>query len=98
MGWSRSIGPATACEKHSKRQTRRPKLRWEDGMNNDVKALWEINWKTLATNRQLGHNLRKLWPKKRYFSNVDDDIVYNLNLNFMVWFLDNLRKALRGLM
>jgi hypothetical protein len=31
----------------------RPKLRWEDGVNNDVQALEERNWKNLAKNRQI---------------------------------------------
>jgi hypothetical protein len=29
----------------------RPELRWEDGVDSDVKALGERNWKTPARNR-----------------------------------------------
>jgi hypothetical protein len=31
----------------------RRKLRWKDGVENDVKALWERNWKNVARNREI---------------------------------------------
>jgi hypothetical protein len=33
------------------RKRGRPKMRWEDRMDNDVKILGERNWKNLAMNR-----------------------------------------------
>jgi hypothetical protein len=51
-----------------RRKRGRPKLRWEDGMGNDVKALGEINWKNLARNRQIWKNhLRKAVAQKGLF-------------------------------
>jgi hypothetical protein len=37
----------------AKEKRGRPKLRWEDGVDNYVKALVERNWKNLAGNRQI---------------------------------------------
>jgi hypothetical protein len=56
MGWSScSNGQATTCKikflTPNQKAEGRPKLRWEDGVNNDVQALWERNWKNLATNK-----------------------------------------------
>jgi hypothetical protein len=36
-----------------RRKRGRPALRWEDGLDYDVKALGERNWKNLARNRQI---------------------------------------------
>jgi hypothetical protein len=45
---------------------RRPKLRWEDEVDNDVKAVEETNWKNPDMNRQIWQNhLRKDRDKKK---------------------------------
>jgi hypothetical protein len=41
----------------SRKRGRRPKLRWEDGVDNDVKPLGDRNWQNLARNRQIWQNL-----------------------------------------
>jgi hypothetical protein len=35
----------------------RPKLKWEDGVDNNVKSLGESDWKNPARNRQIWQNL-----------------------------------------
>jgi hypothetical protein len=51
-----------------RRKGGRPKLRWEDEVDNDVKALGERNWKNLARNRQIWQNLlRKAMAQKGLF-------------------------------
>jgi hypothetical protein len=42
-----------------RRNKGRPKLRWEVGVDNDVKALGESNLKNLARNTQIWQNLLK---------------------------------------
>jgi hypothetical protein len=39
------------------RRRGRPKLRWEDGVDKEVKALGERNWKNIATNREIWQKL-----------------------------------------
>jgi len=36
----------------SKRSTRRPKIRWEDGVKKDIQRLKVPNWKTLVQGRR----------------------------------------------
>jgi hypothetical protein len=66
MGWScHSNGQALTCKKNSHCQTRRqkkkrkgkPKLRWEDGVANDVKTLGKRNWKNIARHSQEQKNV-----------------------------------------
>jgi hypothetical protein len=45
-----------------KRGTRRPKLRWGDSVDNDIRILGERNWRNLALNRE---EWRKLLKKAR---------------------------------
>jgi hypothetical protein len=48
------------------RKRGRPKLRWDDGMDNDVKALSERNWKNVDRNRQIWQTLlRRAMAQKR---------------------------------
>jgi hypothetical protein len=48
------------------RRRGRPKLRWEDGVGKDVKALGERNWKNIARNREIWQKLlRKAMAQKR---------------------------------
>jgi hypothetical protein len=49
----------------STRRRGRPKLRWEDGVDKDVKALGERNWKNVARNREIWQKLlRKAMAQK----------------------------------
>jgi hypothetical protein len=44
------------------------KLRWKDGVDNDIKALRERNWKNIAKNRQIWLGLlRKAMAQKELF-------------------------------
>jgi hypothetical protein len=36
------------AELEGRRKRERPKLRWKDGVDNDIQALGERNWKNLA--------------------------------------------------
>jgi hypothetical protein len=43
-------------------------VKWEDGVDNDVKALGERSWKNLSRNRQIWQNLlRKAMAQKGCF-------------------------------
>jgi hypothetical protein len=64
MGWSCLLNrPATTygeilnCKLEGRRNRGRPELRWEDEVDDDVKALGERKWETLARNRQIWQNL-----------------------------------------
>jgi hypothetical protein len=65
MGWScHSNGPAMTCKKiliakpeGRRKRKGRPKLRWEDGVDNDVKALGKGNWKNIARHSQEQKNV-----------------------------------------
>jgi hypothetical protein len=47
------------------RRRGRPKLRWEDGVDKDVKALEERNWKNIARNTEMWQKLlRKAMAQK----------------------------------
>jgi hypothetical protein len=47
------------------RRRGRPKLRWEDGVDKDVKTLEERNWKNIARNREIWQKLlRKAMAQK----------------------------------
>jgi hypothetical protein len=51
-----------------RRKRVRPKLKWEDRVDKDVKTLVERNWKNLARNRQIWQNLlRKGMAQKGVF-------------------------------
>jgi hypothetical protein len=39
-----------------RRKRGRAELRWKDGVDSDLKALGERNWKNLARNRQIWQN------------------------------------------
>jgi len=42
-----------------RRQTGRPKLRWEVGVMEDARKLWERNWRNAARNRDSWQKLLK---------------------------------------
>jgi hypothetical protein len=68
MCWSRCSNGAAATLDAKAEGRRRAQTGWEDGVNSDIKALREINWRNLATNKQIWHNLlRKLWLKWAVF-------------------------------
>jgi hypothetical protein len=75
MGWSYpSNGPAVTAKiilnanPEGRRNRGRPKLRWEDGVDDDVKPLGEGNWKNMARNRQIWQDLlRKAVSQKGLF-------------------------------
>jgi hypothetical protein len=47
------------------RRRGRPKLRWEDGVDKDVKALGERNWRNIARDREIWQKLlRKAMAQK----------------------------------
>jgi hypothetical protein len=48
-------------------------LRWEDGVDNDVKAMGKGNWENLDRNRQLW---QKLMAQKGLFANDDRWIIF----------------------
>jgi hypothetical protein len=82
MGWSCcSNGPATTliliAKSEGGRERGKTKLRWEDGMDNDVKALEEGKWENLARNRQIWQNhVRKAVAQQGLFANDDGLILY----------------------
>ena len=47
------------------RSVGRPKMRWEDGLDQDIRMLGVKNWKKVALNREKGHSfLRKPGPTR----------------------------------
>jgi hypothetical protein len=49
------------------RSVGRPKLRWEDGVDQDMRILGFKNWKKVALNRDEGHSfLRRPQPTRGY--------------------------------
>jgi hypothetical protein len=68
MDQQRPVKIILNTEPEGTRKRGRPKLRWKDGLNDDVKALEERNCKTLARNRNMWQNLlRKAMAQKGLF-------------------------------
>jgi hypothetical protein len=51
MDWQRPARIIFNAKREGRRNRGRPKLGWEDGVDNDVKALRESNWRNIARKR-----------------------------------------------
>jgi hypothetical protein len=57
MDWQLPEKRILNAKPEGRRKRGRPKLRWDDGMDKDVKALGKRNWKNIARSRQIWQNL-----------------------------------------